>query len=100
MDMPEKSRSSDLTAAFESLRSELSRCIIGQAALVDRLLRVDDEVQRHLLDLGEVGVHLPFGLHVDAERDPAGVEIAAAKLHHLVDDLAEVDEGRRPRLLA
>jgi len=38
MDMPEKSHSSELTAAFESLRSELSRCIIGQSALVDRLL--------------------------------------------------------------
>ncbi|MDR3387323.1 MAG: MoxR family ATPase [Rudaea sp.] len=38
MDMPEKSSSSDLIAAFESLRSELSRCIIGQSALVDRLL--------------------------------------------------------------
>jgi MoxR-like ATPase len=38
MDMPETTSSSALTAAFETLRSELSRCIIGQAALVDRLL--------------------------------------------------------------
>ncbi len=38
MDMPENSPSGDLTAAFESLRSELSRCIIGHATLVDRLL--------------------------------------------------------------
>jgi MoxR-like ATPase len=38
MDMPEKTLSSDLIAAFETLRSELSRCIIGQSALVDRLL--------------------------------------------------------------
>ena len=38
MDMPEISLRGDLTAAFESLRSELSRCIIGQATLVDRLL--------------------------------------------------------------
>ena len=38
MDMPEKPLNSDLTAAFETLRSELSRCIIGQSALVDRLL--------------------------------------------------------------
>ncbi len=38
MDMPEKPLSSELTAAFETLRSELSRCIIGQSALVDRLL--------------------------------------------------------------
>ena len=38
MDMPEKTLSSELTAAFETLRSELSRCIIGQSALVDRLL--------------------------------------------------------------
>ena len=38
MDMPEPSLRSDLTAAFESLRNELSRCIIGQSTLVDRLL--------------------------------------------------------------
>jgi MoxR-like ATPase len=38
MDMPEASTGSALTAAFLALRSELSRCIIGQAALVDRLL--------------------------------------------------------------
>ena len=38
MDMPENTLRSDLTAAFESLRSELSRCIIGQSTLVDRLL--------------------------------------------------------------
>jgi MoxR-like ATPase len=38
MDMPENSLRSDLTAAFESLRDELSRCIIGQSTLVDRLL--------------------------------------------------------------
>ena len=36
--MPEASTDSALTAAFLALRSELSRCIIGQAALVDRLL--------------------------------------------------------------
>ncbi len=38
MDMPENTLRSDLTAAFESLRNELSRCIIGQSKLVDRLL--------------------------------------------------------------
>jgi MoxR-like ATPase len=38
MDMPEISLRGNLTAAFESLRNELSRCIIGQATLVDRLL--------------------------------------------------------------
>ena len=36
--MPEATTGSALTAAFLALRSELSRCIIGQAALVDRLL--------------------------------------------------------------
>ncbi len=38
MDMPENTPRNALTAAFASLRSELSRCIIGQTALVDRLL--------------------------------------------------------------
>jgi MoxR-like ATPase len=38
MDMTETSVKGPLTAAFSALRSELSRCIIGQAALVDRLL--------------------------------------------------------------
>ena len=36
--MPEATTGCALTAAFLALRSELSRCIIGQAALVDRLL--------------------------------------------------------------
>ena len=36
--MPEVTTGCALTAAFLALRSELSRCIIGQAALVDRLL--------------------------------------------------------------
>ncbi|HSN00355.1 MAG TPA: MoxR family ATPase [Rudaea sp.] len=38
MDMTETSVHGPLTAAFSALRSELSHCIIGQAALVDRLL--------------------------------------------------------------
>src|SRR5215475_11679466 len=38
MDMPDTSAHSPLAAAFNTLRDELSRCIIGQAALVDRLL--------------------------------------------------------------
>lgn len=38
MDMTETSVRGPLTAAFSALRSELSHCIIGQAALVDRLL--------------------------------------------------------------
>ncbi|HZQ61761.1 MAG TPA: MoxR family ATPase [Casimicrobiaceae bacterium] len=38
MDMPETSPTSTLPAAFERLRNELTRCIIGQADLVDRLL--------------------------------------------------------------
>ena len=32
MDMPENTLRSDLTAAFESLRNELSRCIIEKRA--------------------------------------------------------------------
>jgi len=36
MDMPESNAT--LSGAFDTLRSELSRCIIGQAALVERLL--------------------------------------------------------------
>ncbi|MGA9333422.1 MAG: MoxR family ATPase [Rudaea sp.] len=38
MDMPDTQSGSTLAAAFASLREELSRCIIGQSALVDRLL--------------------------------------------------------------
>jgi len=38
MDMTETITHGPLTSAFSALRSELSRCIIGQAALVDRLL--------------------------------------------------------------
>ncbi|MBS0557071.1 MAG: MoxR family ATPase [Proteobacteria bacterium] len=38
MDMTESSVRGPLTAAFASLRNELSHCIIGQAGLVDRLL--------------------------------------------------------------
>jgi MoxR-like ATPase len=38
MDMPETSSAPALTGAFHALRSELSACIIGQKALVDRLL--------------------------------------------------------------
>jgi len=37
MDMPETNAGA-LTGAFETLRSELTRCIIGQSDLVDRLL--------------------------------------------------------------
>ena len=38
MDMPETTARSGLAAAFATLREELSRCIIGQGALVERLL--------------------------------------------------------------
>jgi MoxR-like ATPase len=38
MDMPDTSIRSGLAAAFATLREELSRCIIGQTALVERLL--------------------------------------------------------------
>ena len=38
MDMPEPTSATGLTAAFHALRDQLSSCIIGQAALVDRLL--------------------------------------------------------------
>jgi MoxR-like ATPase len=38
MDMPDATIRSGLTAAFSTLRDELSRCIIGQSALVERLL--------------------------------------------------------------
>ena len=38
MDMPDNSPAPTLTAAFHKLRDELSACIIGQSALVDRLL--------------------------------------------------------------
>jgi MoxR-like ATPase len=38
MDMPDTTASSGLAAAFATLREELSRCIIGQRALVERLL--------------------------------------------------------------
>ena len=65
----------------------------------DRLLRVDDEIQRDLFDFGEVGVDLSSGLHVDGEPDIRRIEIAPAKLHDLVDDVAEIDQRRRPGLL-
>jgi len=38
MDMPDTPTRGPLATAFDALRSELSRCIIGQTALVDRLL--------------------------------------------------------------
>ena len=38
MDMPDATSRSGLAAAFAALRDELSRCIIGQSALVERLL--------------------------------------------------------------
>jgi len=38
MDMPDTTARSGLTAAFATLREELSHCIIGQSALVERLL--------------------------------------------------------------
>jgi MoxR-like ATPase len=38
MDMTEPSVHGPLTAAFSALRNELSHCIIGQSALIDRLL--------------------------------------------------------------
>jgi MoxR-like ATPase len=38
MDMPDTTARSGLAAAFVTLREELSRCIIGQSALVERLL--------------------------------------------------------------
>src|ERR1700749_1451095 len=38
MDMPDISSRGPVAAAFQTLRSELSECIIGQKLLVDRLL--------------------------------------------------------------
>src|SRR5690349_10366372 len=38
MDMPDATTRSGLASAFAALRDELSRCIIGQSALVERLL--------------------------------------------------------------
>src|SRR3954463_3868639 len=38
MDMPDATTRSGLAAAFTALRDELSRCIIGQSALVECLL--------------------------------------------------------------
>ena len=63
---------------------------------LDRLLRVDDEVQRDLLELGEVRVDL-------ARRTSAStssaidelVEIAPPQLDDLGDDVAQIDERRR-----
>src|SRR5262245_5521197 len=69
------------------------------AGRLDRLLRVDHEVENDLLDLREVRVHLACGRHLDVERNRRVVEIAAPQLHHFGDYLAEVDERRRPRLL-
>src|SRR5262245_17596661 len=66
----------------------------------DRLLRVDHEIQRDLFDLGEVRIDLARRRELDVERDRRVVEIAPPQLDDLADDLAEVDEGGRPRLLA
>src|SRR5437016_10672870 len=38
MDMPDTTARSGLTAAFATLREQLSCCIIGQRALIERLL--------------------------------------------------------------
>src|SRR5207244_12342018 len=64
---------------------------------LDRLLGVDDEVERHLFELGEVRVHLARARRLDVERDRRGVEVAPPKLHHLADDVTKIDERGRAR---
>src|SRR5947209_16187959 len=67
---------------------------------LERLLRVDHEVENDLLDLGEIRVDAPRGRRLDVERDRRAVQIAAAELDDFRDDIAQIDERRRPGLLA
>src|SRR5215469_3620963 len=55
MDMPDISSRGPVAAAFQTLRSELSECIIGQKLLVDRLL-VALLADGHLLVEGAPGL--------------------------------------------
>ena len=87
----------DLFAGVEDANEDAALLPAGR---LDRLLRVDDEVQRDLLDLGEVRVDLARRRELDIERDRQVVEIAPPQLDDLGDHLAQIDERRRTRLLA
>ncbi len=71
----------------------------GPLQPLNGLLRVDDEVEQHLLQLGEARVHLPHGRGLHVERDGRHLEIALPELEHFADDVAEIDVGRRAGLL-
>ena len=65
----------------------------GGGCAGDRLFGVDDEVQEHLLELGEHGQRLLRRLLVDDELDLLLVQPALAELDDRRDDLAH--RGRR-----
>jgi len=67
MDMPENNPAATLHAAFSGLREELGRCIIGQRALVDRLL-VALLADGHLLVEGAPGLAKTTAVKALAER--------------------------------
>ena len=67
MDMPETTPAADLHAAFTGLREELGRCIIGQRALVDRLL-VALLADGHLLVEGAPGLAKTTAVKALADR--------------------------------
>ncbi|MCB1561824.1 MAG: AAA family ATPase, partial [Xanthomonadales bacterium] len=67
MDMPETTPVADLHGAFSGLREELGRCIIGQSALVDRLL-IALLADGHLLVEGAPGLAKTTAVKALADR--------------------------------
>src|SRR5262245_43861197 len=67
--------------------------------LEDRLLRVDDEVERDLLQLGKDGHYRTCGLAVDEQLDVLGLQTALAQLGDRRDDVADPDLRGLARLL-
>src|SRR5262249_5544396 len=78
---------------------ELDQNPAGPRQPFQRLLRIDDEVEHHLLQLGEARVHPPDRRGLDVERDGRHVEITFAELEDLFDDVAEIDLSGRTALL-
>ena len=69
----------------------------GQAAAgQNRLLRVDDEVQDDLLQLGQHRHHRLRGRVLDLQLDVLGLETTLSKLRDGGDDLAQLDGAAAP----
>ena len=70
------------------------------AAVGHRVARIDHEIDDHLLELREIGLHRPeVALRHDVERDPLADQ-PAQQHGQVVDHVAEVDDLRAQRLLA